>query len=130
MAREVAQCLVTTLRRGTRWATSKLTFDEPEQGDAYGLVTVFAVGERLGFGVWLDRTATLDEIDVPILCAAFGAYGGADGKALAAIAESEDVRRQSYGYGQDERILGFGREPVIDVPPKRGALLVELPSSR
>jgi hypothetical protein len=123
MAEKIAKRLAATLKRGPRWATTELTFEEPAEGDAYGYVTVFVVDDRLEFGVWLDRTAALDEADVPILCAAFGAHSDADGRALAAIAESENVRRQSYEDGQDERTLGFGCKPVIDVPSNEARFL-------
>lgn len=116
-ATKIADVLSRTLEHDRQWVESDLAFEEQREGDhQHGYVTIFTIDDRLDFGIWLERTAAPDEADVPILCAAFGAHSSADGKALEAIAESEDVRSQRYDYGQRERLVGFGREPVLEVP--------------
>jgi hypothetical protein len=101
------------------WTKVSLEFAPPAAGDdQYGSVAVFTA-ENLDFRIWLDRSALVGELDLPILCAAFGTYG----RLSFAAAEALAARREDYEYGGSDRAHGFNGDPVLERPANRARFL-------
>lgn len=123
-AQQIAAALVGDLACRKGWRARELEFDLPHKADEqYGLINVVSFGERIDFAIWIDRTRSRLRDDVPILCAAFGVDGKKDGDWLTYLAKTEGVRRQPYHYDQEDRLIGFDHQPVLDEPSNVGRFL-------
>ncbi len=129
-AEEIARVLAATLDPPVLWTR----LGEPEREDVrrgelpYSVYPIFAIGEAIGFSIWVDRTLAPGAPDVPILCAAFEAYDGMQ-PLLRSIA-TDLARPRQYGRRDSDRLNGYGGADVIELPDTGAVFVSRLMPSR